>query len=287
MSRKGLSVSVAVAVILVLAVAGLPAARVEVARAATTGQAAPAPTPVRRPLHNMVDGYAEGEVVAIEYLQTYYCPTTPASDLDPPFGRGNGVPESEDPGEYQVPPCFFGDTGTGSILPEHLHTGAFPGAKTFYGLAPWFGGASLSSDGPPTALGMANGPASDVETQCTEPGPPITEHHGKGGTCLMHPATLRFAKVYDDPGRQPPDPVAMPHHSHVLPETSAGPGWWNIKGVSIYDRSICPDHDGHCPAGPPHCVTSIAALRAAQKTGQASPDLPSNLYWYFSIHPER
>jgi hypothetical protein len=183
-----------------------------------------------------------------------------------------------------VPPCFFGDTGTGSILPDDLEAGAFPGVKTFFGLAPWFEGPVPGV--PPTALWSANGPASDVDTQCSEPGPPITDHRGGPGTCLMHPSTLRFAKIFDDPSRQPPDPVALPQHSHLLPETSAAPGWWNLRGLSIFDRSIWPDRDGNCPAGPPRCVTSIAALRAAQKTGQASIDQPSNLYWYLSVHPE-
>jgi hypothetical protein len=273
-------------VVLIVGAAPLPAPRLGMAEA--QGQERPVPDhieAVHRPLHNMVEGYAEGSVVAIEYLQTYYCPTTPSSDLDPPFGRGDGHPQAEDPTEYQVPPCFFGDTGTGSILPAHLQAGAFPGVKAFFGLAPWFGGSSASSKGPPTALGLANGPASDVDTQCAEPGPPITEHRGQAGTCLMHPSTLRFAKVFEDPGRQPPDPVAMPQHSHLLPEAAAAPGWWNIVGVEIYDRAIWPDHDGDCPAGPPRCVTSVPALRAAQESGQASAGVPSNLYWYLSVHP--
>jgi hypothetical protein len=277
------SLVVAPAVVLAMLIMGaivLPAPRMDVARA--EGQARP--LPVHRPLHNMVEGYAEGSVVAIEYLQTFYCPTTPSSDLEPPFGHGDGHPQSEDPSEYQVPPCFVGDTGTGSILPDDLNAGAFPGVKTFFGLAPWFGAPSPT--GPPTAPWSANGPASDVDTQCTEPGPPITDHRGHTGTCLMHPSTLRFAKIFDDPNRQPPDPVAMPAHSHLLPETSAAPGWWNIRGVQVYDRSIWPDRDGNCPAGPPRCVTSIAAMQAAQKTGQASIDQPSNLYWYMSVHPE-
>jgi hypothetical protein len=264
-----------------LATVGLPVPQMEVAGAADQER----PMPVRRPLHNMVEGYAEGTVVAIEYLQTYYCPTTPSSDLEPPFGRGDGHPQSEDPSEYQVPPCFFGDTGTGSILPDHLHAGAFPGVKTFFGLGPWFGSSSAASGGPPTAMGMANSPASDVDTHCAEPGPPVTEHRGAPGTCLMHPSSLRIAKVFDDPSSQPPDPVAMPQHSHLLPETAAEPGWWNIRGVLIYDRSIWPDRDGNCPAGPPRCVTSIAALRAAQQKGQAAIDVPSNLYFYFTVHP--
>jgi len=280
MSRR--SSIVVLTAILAVAATVLPAPHLEVARAGGQNHV----IPVHRPLHNMTEGYAEETVVGIEYLQSYYCPTTPSSDLDPPFGHGNGRPESEDPAEYQLPPCFFGDTGTGSILPPELQAGAFAGVRSYFGLAPWFGSAPAGSAGPPTALGLANGPASDVDTQCAEPGPPITDHRGQLGTCLMHPSTLRFAKVFDDPSRQPPDPVPLPQHSHLLPVTSATPGWWNIRGVAVYDRSIWPNRDGNCPAGPPHCVTSIAALRAAQQTGQASVDVPSNVYFYFAVHPE-
>ena len=178
------------AVALTMAAVALPASRMEVAGAGSQEQQ---PAAVRRPLHNMVEGYAEGQVVAIEYLSTFYCPTTPSSDLDGPFGHGSGRPQSEDP---------------------------------------------------------------------------------------------RVAKVFDDPSRQPPDPIIGGQHSHLLPETSAAPGWWNIRGVAIYDRSIWPDRDGNCPAGPPSCVTSLAAMRAAQQRGQASVELPSNAYWYMAVHPE-
>lgn len=70
------------------------------------------------------------------------------------------------------------------------------------------------------------------------------------------------------------------------PATSAPAGWWNLRGVSILDRTIWPGADGNCPAGPPRCVTSVAALRAAQEAGQASIDVPSNLYFYLTVHPE-
>ncbi len=244
-------------------------------RVAGAGEAGPAP--VRRPIPpNMLEAYAEGGVVALEYHQLYYCPTTPFSDLEPPFGQGDGHPESEDPSEYQTPNCFFGDTGTGSVLPDDLQAGAFPGAKSFFGLAPYFG----------TALGDANSPASDIQTQCSEPGPPFTQRQGDRGTCLMHPSTLRFAHLFDDPAIQPPDPVVLPQHSHLMPETSSPAGWWNQRGVAIYDRALWPDLDGNCPAGRSRCITSVAALRAAQKTGQASIDVPSNVYFYLTVHPE-
>jgi hypothetical protein len=235
------------------------------------------PVAVRRPIPpTMLEGYAEGQVVALEYHQTFYCPTTPSSDLEPPFGHGDGHPQSEDSDEYQVPPCFVGDTGTGSVLPAELQAAAFPGVKTFWGMAPFFG----------TALGTSNSPASDVFTQCTEPGPPTNLRKGQFGTCLMHPSTLRVARIPEGPGRQPPDPLVLPQHSHLLPETSSRASWWNLRGVSVYDGAIWPDQDGNCPAGPSHCLTSVAALRTAQKTGQASFDYPSNLFFYVTVHPE-
>ena len=65
---------VALAVVFTVGAIVLPAPRMEVARAG--GQ--DGPMPVHRPLHNMTEGYAEGTVVGIEYLQSYYCPTTPS-----------------------------------------------------------------------------------------------------------------------------------------------------------------------------------------------------------------
>lgn len=245
-----------------------------VVQRADAGPDEPAAVPRPIPL-TMLEGYAEGQVVALEYLQTYYCPTTPSSDLEPPFGRGDGHPQYEDSDEYQVPPCFIGDTGTGSILPGHLHAGAFPNARTFWGMAPFFD----------TALVTSNSDVSDLFAHCAEPGPPTNRRKGQLGTCLMHPSTVRVAQSFGV-SQQPPDPVPLPQHSHLLPETSAPAGWWNLRGVSILDRAIWPDADGGCPAGPPRCVTSIAALRAAQEAGQASIDVPSNLYFYLTVHPE-
>lgn len=271
-SRRG---GYLVAVLPVLLTAGVLALSSPPGGIAQAGEAGPAS--VSRPLPaNMLEAYAEGEVVALEYHQLFYCPTMPSSDLEPPFGQGDGHPQSEDPSEYQVPTCFFGDTGTGSVLPDELRAGAFPGVKTFYGMAPFFG----------TALADANSPASDIQSHCSEPGPPVTKRRGEPGTCLMHPSTLRFAHMFDDPSRQPPDPLHSPPHSHLAPETSSPAGWWNMRGLSVYDRAVWPDRDGNCPAGRAACITSVAALRAAQKTGQASFDAPSNVYFYLSVHPQ-
>jgi len=242
--------------------------------AAAEGEQAPLP---RRPLPpDMVEGFGEGRVLAFHYHLSYYCPTTPASDLDGPFGHGDGHPEAEDPKEYQLPPCFFGDTGTGSVLPAGLTVADSPKVRTLFGIAPNFGASPF----------FTNNSATDVQTQCSQPGLPITQFKGPVGTCLMHPSTLRFAQDPNDPMHQTPDPLPLPQHSHVIDGTSHPASWWHAIGVNINDRSIWPDNDGHCPAGPPACVTSVAAMRAAQARGLASPDFPSNLYLYFSVSPE-
>jgi hypothetical protein len=228
----------------------------------------------RRPLPpDMIEGFGEGRVLALHYQLSYICPTTPGSDLDGPFGHGDGHPQAEDPKEYQTPLCFFGDTDRESLV----HTGVqFAGSapvRKLYGIVPFFGGSPVHT----------NGPGTDMQTQCSQPGPPFTQVKGPAGTCLMHPMSYR---VFPNTGDPPlPDPTLGPQHSHVIEGTSHPAGWWNAVAVTITDRSIFPDNNGNCPAGPPACVTSLAALRAAQANGQASPDIPSNLYFFFSVSP--
>jgi hypothetical protein len=232
---------------------------------------------IHRPLpSDMIEGYADGTVVALHYSLSYSCPTTPASDLDPPFGKGDGHPQSEDPTEYQLPPCFVGDTGTGSILPTGLASAAFPGVRHVYGMVPFFGGAIADS----------NNPSTDVQTQCSQPGMPYTRIRGAPGTCLMHPSTWRMAMNPGDPAHQVPDPAPAANHSHVVEGTRWPSTWWNVVGVLIYDRAVWPDLDGNCPAGRNACVTSLQAIRAGQARGQAGADTPTNVFLYFSVTPE-
>jgi len=68
--------------LLTLGVLALSAPPGRIARAGQDEQA-----PVRRPLPaDMLESYAEGQVVALQYFQTFYCPTMPSSDLAPPTG---------------------------------------------------------------------------------------------------------------------------------------------------------------------------------------------------------
>jgi hypothetical protein len=99
----------------------------------------------------------------------------------------------------------------------------------------------------------------------------------------MHPATYRIFPNTGDPPL--PDPALSVQHSHIIEGTSHPAGWWNAVVATVSDRSIWPDNNGHCPAGPPACLTSLTALRAAQAKGQASRSYPTNLYFFFSVAP--
>lgn len=257
------------ALLLVPALLAIPAVEYQADQALAQG------TGPRRPLPpDMVEGFGEGSVLAFHYQLSYFCPTTPSSDLDGPFGHGDGHPQAHDPKEYQAPTCFFGDTGTGSLLPEGVEFAGSAPVRKLYAINPNFAGGSLF---------FSNSHGTDVQTQCSQPGPPFTQVKGPPGTCLMHPMSYRVAPNTGDPPF--PDPVPGTQHSHIIEGTSHPAGWWNAVGTTVQDRSIWPDNNGNCPAGPPACLTSLAALRAAQANGQVSPDIPSNLYFFFSVAP--
>jgi hypothetical protein len=242
------------------------------------GSAAKLPT---RPLPpDMIEGFGEGTVLAFRYAASYVCLTTPRSDVDPPFARGDGIPESSDPGEYQLPPCVFGDSGTGSLPPFAPDGKPISKTRKLYGIS-----LARSTNTPSLYATNLPEPTTDVQTQCAQPGQPITQVKGAPGTCLMHPSLLHVTLNTADLANQAPDPIPLPQHSHVIAGTSSSLVWWQAVGVFIFDRSIFPDLNGNCPAGRSKCATSLTTLRAAQRRGAASPDVPSNLFFYFSVQP--
>lgn len=238
-----------------------------------------------RPLPaDYVEAFGEGKVLALHYAASYVCLTTPSSDVDPPYGRGDGVPEAKDPKEYQLPPCFLGDTGTGSIPPFAPDGKPLSQTRKLYGIA-------LAGDlNTPSLYATNTKPLTDVQTQCAQPGLPYSQYKGPVGTCLMHPSLLHVTLdpklAAKDPRYAAPDPLPLPQHSHIVEGTSSPLVWWQAVGTFVFDRSIFPDLNGHCPAGPPKCLTSLKALRDAQKKGLVTPDVPSNIFFYFSVQPE-
>ena len=105
----------------------------------------------------------------------------------------------------------------------------------------------------------------------------------------MHPSTLHVEPVLGSllaglsvPGGH----IALPNHSHIVRNSavSINPVWWQVISVRVDDQSIWPDFNGRCPANPrggEPCLTSVDALREAQRRGQAGPDTRTNVWLFF------
>lgn len=237
-----------------------------------SGNGTPRPHPIGH-----TEGFGNEKVLDFKYGQQFFCTDEPRDDLDGPAHEGDGRVSAVDPDEFQFPsmtapgsPCIVGPTKSGS-LPRIDPTGRPASqAEPVWAIVPFF-------DGDGDGILDAVDPTPGVDVQCPEPGPPYTQHTGVFGTCTDHPSTLHAepAGLGDIP---------LPNHSHIIDGDSFNSIWWLTIAVRVFDRSIWPDVNGRCPANPQGgapCLTSLAALRAAQSKGQAGPDVKSNVWLFF------
>lgn len=92
------------------------------------------------------------------------------------------------------------------------------------------------------------------------------------GDCVGHPHDIDLSRVF--PGASD---LPTPAHSHIIDDRQGG--WWESYVVGIltldaWDRITGPDG------------RSLAVLRELQSEGQATQDIPSNLYLFFQVLPE-
>lgn len=97
----------------------------------------------------------------------------------------------------------------------------------------------------------------------------------------MHPLQTDLGPVLTALGKLPPKTelyVPLVEHSHILPNSTINqsPEWWQVIVVLVEDPKAWPN------AGCTHGITSVAQLRAAQKAKQASADVPTNFFLFFS-----
>lgn len=238
---------------------------------------------------NMVFAYAKGRLVALTYVQQYFCTVDPTDDLDGPGHEGDGKIAATDPDELVTPPCIIGRTRRGSLPAVDPAGKDAHKAPRIYGIIPAFDadGDQVTEDNDPT-------PA--VQSACPQPGPPYTAVKGQVFTCAMHPG-FAHAEPYlrtmvgqktgvPFPGDVVEGDIVVGNHSHIVDVTSSPVRWWLIVVAFVHDRSIWPNFRGQCPAGR-GCLTSVAALRAAQRSGGAEPDVPTNAWFDFSVRPVR
>ena len=241
---------------------------------------------------NQTQGYGDGQVLTFTYTQAFDCVDQPRDDLD-----FNGAKARNDPSEFQTPICQAGINPT--INPPGMTGAATKTTDPIYVLVPMF---SVNDDKNPddaiacranlvqgTICGSALGSALIkffgalpegfkqtplVFTQCPSP-------HRLPGTCTMHASRIDLAPVLAKLGyiSNPPTAnvfVPEPNHSHVLPNGTINQAaeWWQVLPVLVLNASDWPPQDGSSG------ITSVAALKAAEKAGDAI-EAPSNFFLYF------
>lgn len=241
---------------------------------------------------NQTFGFSGGKLELFTYQQNFDCVDQNADDLD-----YNGMLAQSDSGEFQTPICQAGTNPT--IDP----TGGKPITQDFiYVLIPFF---SVNDDQnpndamacpPEVRLNTICGPTLGktliklfgavpeaykshplVYTQCPTPGE-------LPGTCTMHTSTDDLGKVLVALGAIPGPAknvfLPSPNHSHVITNADAtqSPIWWEVRPVLVTDMADWP------PANGSSGITSVAALKAAEKKGTAI-EVPDNFFLFFSSKP--
>lgn len=231
---------------------------------------------------DQTQGFGADQLLTFTYQQQFDC-------VDEPFRDRNydGVVAAEDPAEFYSPPaCQIGAPST--LSPSGNLASA---TDKLFVLVPFF---ETNPDEPaftpelgiqmrklfgfvPDAFKIEPG----VAVQCPEPGPPITPFKGGPGTCTMHPLQQDIGPVLSALHLIPPKTilnVPLVNHSHLLDNSQIvqTAEWWQVIVALVKDPSVWPDRSGKTG------ITSVAKLRAAQKKGLVSPDVPSNFFLFFS-----
>ena len=244
---------------------------------------------------NQTNGFGNGNLITLTYLQNFDCVDQPNLDLD-----FNGALAQSDPNEMQTPICQpitepTQDPAGGDIK----HTAAL------YVLVPMFSvdndqnpddAMACPNGGRPTELcGHALGEAlismfgfvpeawkakvsPVITTQCPDPSNPVP------GTCTMHASsvdlskTLLALKKIKGPLAAPIF-VPTPNHSHVVDNSRVNTGaiWWEVRPVLIMDQTDWPAADGSTG------ITSSKAMDDAEAAGRAI-EVGSNFFLFFKSH---
>lgn len=228
---------------------------------------------------NQTEGFGGGRELVFTYTQQFYCTHQAFDDLN-----HNGKVAAVDPNEFQRPLCEIGEQ------PKIDPTGG-PVSKTdkLWVLVPFFEtdtnapaftpalGATLKQVLGFVPDGFKKKPG--VPVQCPEPGGTETAHKGMPGTCTMHSTQIDLGPLLGKLGLVPPNTVVVTplvNHSHIVDMSQQAAEWWQLEVVLVTDKSVWPDEEGKSG------LTSLERLRAAQKAGQASADIPTNFFLFFA-----
>ena len=113
-----------------------------------------------------------------------------------------------------------------------------------------------------------------VPVQCPAP-------KDRPASCTMHPLHIDLGPVLTALGKEPPKTkvyTPLVDHDHLLPDATIDQGqeWWQVIVVLVEDPKAWPNAQGTTG------ITSVQKLHAAQKNKQASADVPTNFFLFFS-----
>ena len=223
---------------------------------------------------NQTIGFGKDENLVFTYQQQFDCVVQPTDDRN--FGS---APADLDPEQFASPQCQVDYPST--IDP----TGAsVKKTDPLYVMLPFF-----ETDKKTKAFSPALGKALKKlfgfvpDAFKTDPGVPVQcpAPKDKPATCTMHPLMTDLGPLLTALGLEPKDTnlyVPLANHDHLLNNMTVNqsPEWWQVIVVLVEDPSQWPNATG--TSG----ITSLAKLRAAQKAKQASGDVPTNFFLFFS-----
>jgi hypothetical protein len=223
---------------------------------------------------NQTVGFGAGKRLVFTYQQQFDCVVQPNDDRD-----FSGKPADLDPMQFASPECQVDAPSTidpagraiGKTDPLYVLVPFFETNKKTGAFTPGLGKALKKLFG---FVPDAFKPDPGVPVQCPAP-------KDKPGTCTMHPLQTDLGPLLTALGLLPKDTnlyVPLVNHDHLLNDKTIvqTPEWWQVIVVLVSDPKAWPNAAGTTG------ITSIAKLRGAQKNKQASGDVPSNFFLYFS-----
>lgn len=221
-------------------------------------------------------GFGADKLLLFNYKEQFDCVVGPFSDLN-----SIGKPADRAPQQFASPECDIGFTSVFSPSGKKLAD-----TDSLYILVPFFE-TNKKTPAFTKALGKALKklfgfvpdafkPDPGVAVQCPTPA-------DKPGTCTMHPLQINLGPLVAQLNLIPKGTnlyVPLVNHDHLLADNTISQAreWWKLVIVLVEDPKAWPNATGTTG------ITSLAKLKAAQQNKQASADVPSNFFLYFSSY---
>ncbi|MDD5275030.1 MAG: hypothetical protein PHR16_02985 [Methylovulum sp.] len=242
--------------------------------------------PPSQPLKvNQTEAYAPHGLSALTFHMNFACVHSASSDLD-----YNGKIAAIDPAEYQTPICSFGPVET-NVTGAPLVGDDDRDSVSL--IVPWFDsdhdneGHGITSTQVnelirmfgyvPDAYEQLSPPG--IPVQCPEPGLPRTKRQGEFGTCTMQNTSFDVGPGMVKLGLLAPNSrfvTSTPNRSLIINADNLKPKWRQIKATMVIDSSEWPDAEGT------KGITTVQGIRDCQARGHCAPNLPTNIFLYFS-----